>query len=157
MSVVLYRIDDRLIHGQVMTAWTKVYSTTRIFVVDDETAANKFLCDVMNMAIPDDYQVSIYKVVDAVQAIKNDPPNVRTLVLAKSTEAMLQLAEAGVGMKELNVGNIGSGPGRKAIMRSTQLSRQEFDQLTKIQDLGVRVYLQVFPDAKSLEFSKCTY
>ena len=38
MSVVFYRIDDRLIHGQVMTGWSKVYQATRIFVVDDKTA-----------------------------------------------------------------------------------------------------------------------
>ena len=157
MSIVLYRIDDRLIHGQVMTAWTKVYSTTRIFVVDDETASDKFLCDVFKMAIPEDYQVSIFKVEDAVQVIKDDPANVRTLVLAKSPKVMLQLVEAGVAMKELNVGNMGSCAGRKAVMRSTQLSREEYDQLKQLNNRGIRVYFQVFPDAKSVEFNKCNY
>ena len=47
MSVVFYRIDDRLIHGQVMTGWSKVYNAKRIIVVDDATAANSFLCQVM--------------------------------------------------------------------------------------------------------------
>ncbi len=157
MSIVLYRIDDRLIHGQVMTAWTKVFSTTRIFVVDDETASNKFLCDVFKMAVPEDYQVSILTVEDAIQKIKADPANARTLVLAKTPKVMLQLANAGVDMKKLNIGNIGACPGRKAVMRSTQLSREEYDQLKQLNDQGVRVYFQVFPDAKSVEFNKCNY
>ena len=52
MSVVFYRIDDRLIHGQVMTGWSKVYKANRIFVVDDKVAKDAFMCQVMKMAVP---------------------------------------------------------------------------------------------------------
>ena len=84
MSVVLYRIDDRLVHGQVMVAWSKIYQTTRIFVVDGETCKNPFLCDVMKMAMPSDYDVHIFNIADAVEKIKSDTSDKKTMVLAKS-------------------------------------------------------------------------
>ena len=93
MSVVFYRIDDRLIHGQVMTGWSKVYQATRIFVVDDKTAQDQFLCQVMKMAVPRDYDVHIYTVEQALEAIANDPPELRTIVLAKTPDVMQRLLE----------------------------------------------------------------
>lgn len=154
MSIVLYRIDDRLVHGQVMVAWSKIYQTTRIFVVDDETACDQFLCDVMKMAVPSDYDARIFNVQQAIERIKADPPDKKTMVLAKTPKTMLALLEGGVDIKELNVGNIGAGPGRKAVMRNIQLSQEEYATLQKIQDAGVRVYLQIFPDAKALNLDK---
>lgn len=73
MGVVLYRIDDRLIHGQVMTAWSKVYKSTNIICIDDETAKNEMLCSIMKMAVPSDYEVQILTMEDAIQAIKAEP------------------------------------------------------------------------------------
>ncbi len=154
MSVVLYRIDDRLVHGQVMMAWSKIYQSRRIFIVDDQTAADSFLCDVMKMAVPGDYDLHIYSTEKAVEAIQNDPPDKKTMVLAKTPQTMQALQQGGTGMKELNVGNIGAGPGRKAVMRNIQMSPKELDTLKEIQTAGVRVYLQIFPDAKAVDLDK---
>ncbi|MEL7609681.1 MAG: PTS sugar transporter subunit IIB [Bacillota bacterium] len=154
MSVIFYRIDDRLVHGQVMTSWTKVYGTNRIFVVDDATAGNSFLCEVMHMAAPREYDVHILKTADAIERIKNDPPDKKTMVLTKTPEVMLQLLEGGADMKELNVGGMGCAPGRRLVLRSIQISPSELETLKQIEAKGVRVYLQIFPDAKSIELSK---
>ena len=157
MGVVLYRIDDRLIHGQVMTAWSKVYKSTNIICVDDETARNEMLCSIMKMAVPSDYAVHILTTEDAIKEIKAEPESKRTIVLAKTPGTMLDLAKSGVGMKELNVGNIGQGPNRKPIMRSTQVSPSELDQLKELQKMGVKVYLQVFPDEKAVNLSDLNF
>lgn len=154
MSVVLYRIDDRLIHGQVMTAWTKVYNSTNILCADDETAKNEMICSIMKLAVPSDFQLEILTVNQAIDAIKALPENKRTIVLAKSPATMLALAEAEISMKELNVGNMGQGPGRKAVVRSTQVSPEELKQLQKIETLGIKVYFQSYPDGKSVNLNE---
>ncbi|MBU5435076.1 PTS sugar transporter subunit IIB [Pseudoflavonifractor sp. MSJ-37] len=154
MSVVFYRIDDRLIHGQVMTGWSKVYQATRIFVVDDNTAKDQFLCQVMKMAVPKDYDVSIFTVEQALEAIKNDPPELRTIVLAKTPEVMQKLLDGGVEMKELNLGGMGFVAGRKMILRNIQVSPAELDQLKAIAAKGVRVFCQIVPDGKCIEIDK---
>ena len=132
MSVVFYRIDDRLIHGQVMTGWSKVYQATRIFVVDDETAGDQFLCQVMKMAVPKDYDVHIYTVEQALEAIRNDPPELRTIVLSKTPDVMQKLLDGGAPIKELNLGGMGYVAGRKMILRNIQVSPEELEQLKAI-------------------------
>ena len=154
MSVVFYRIDDRLIHGQVMTGWSKVYQATRIFVVDDKTAQDQFLCQVMKMAVPRDYDVHIYTVEQALEAIANDPPELRTIVLAKTPDVMQRLLEGGAPMKELNLGGMGYVARRKMILRNIQVSPAELDQLQAIAAKGVRVFCQIVPDGKCIEIDK---
>ncbi|BFK88232.1 PTS sugar transporter subunit IIB [Pseudoflavonifractor sp. DSM 107456] len=154
MSVVFYRIDDRLIHGQVMTGWSKVYQATRIFVVDDKTAQDQFLCQVMKMAVPRDYDVHIYTVEQALEAIANDPPELRTIVLAKTPDVMQRLLEGGAPMKELNLGGMGYVAGRKMILRNIQVSPAELEQLQAIAAKGVRVFCQIVPDGKCIEIDK---
>lgn len=157
MKIVLWRIDDRLVHGQVMTAWSKVYKTTKILVIDDVTAKDSFLCQVMKLAVPGDYQVDIVSVDEAVKRIREDSGEKATMVLVKGPETIERLLEAGVTIPELNVGNMGAAPGRKAIMRSLQVTKEEFASLQAIREKGVRVYIQVFPDAKVVELDKIKY
>ncbi len=154
MSAVFFRIDDRLIHGQVMTGWSKIYNTTRIFVVDDKAAGDKFLCQVMQMSVPKDYDVSILSVEDAIPAILNDPPENRTMVLTKTPSVMQALLEGGVTMKELNLGGMGYLAGRKVVLRNIQVSPEELEQLRQIAAKGVRVFCQIVPDGKCIELEK---
>lgn len=157
MSVVLYRIDDRLIHGQVMTAWSKIYKTTRILVIDDETAQNDFLIQVLKMAAPSDYSIFVVSTDQAAEWIANDPPDKKTMALIKGPGPILKLLEAGVVIPELNVGNMGAAPGRRPIYKSTQTTQEEYNMLQTINDKGTRVYIQIFPDAKSVELSKTKF
>jgi len=154
MSIVLYRIDDRLVHGQVMTAWSKVYRSTRILIIDDATANDQFVCQVMKMAVPGDYQVDITGIEEGADKISNDPADKRTMVLVKGPAAILELLNRGITIKELNVGNMGAAPGRRAVMRSLQVTEEEFKTLQEIQSKGVRVYAQIYPDGKTVELNK---
>ncbi|MCD8249288.1 MAG: PTS sugar transporter subunit IIB [Lachnospiraceae bacterium] len=140
-----------------MTAWSKIYKTNRILVIDDETAGNDFLIQVMKMAAPSEYRVEIVTTEKAVEWIANDPPDKKTMVLVKGPETIRRLIELGVSVPELNVGNMGAAAGRKTVFRSLQLSKKEYDTLREIQEKGTRVYIQIFPDAKSVELDKIKY
>ena len=154
MSVVFYRIDDRLIHGQVMTGWSRTYKAQRIIVVDDATAANDFLCQVMAMSVPKGMEVLACSEQDGLQAILNDDPDKRTIVLTKTPAVMLSLLKGGAPMKELNVGGMGFLPGRKMVLRNIQISPEELGQLQEIAAAGVRVFCQIVPDGKMIELDK---
>jgi PTS system mannose-specific IIB component len=157
MSVALYRIDDRLVHGQMMVAWSKIYRSTRIFVIDDGTAKNPFVSNVMKMAMPSDYELHILSTAEAPKAIAEDPPDKKTMALVKGPKTILDLLEAGTAIKELNVGNIGAGKGRKPALKNIQLSPEEYDTLKAIQAKGVRVYFQIVPDSGAVELDKVNY
>lgn len=158
MSIALYRIDDRLVHGQVMTAWARIFSITKIIVVDDATAKNTFLCDVMKMAVPSGCSVQILTVADAVPVIHaSEKSDEKAIVLVKAPIALRTLIDQGIEIKEINVGNVGAGPGRKAVMRSTQLTKDEFDTLVGMSAQGIHIYFQMLPEAKSMELDKLKF
>jgi len=158
MSIALYRIDDRLVHGQVMTAWARIFSITKIIVVDDATAKNAFLCDVMKMAVPSGCSVQILSVADAVPVLQaSEKSDEKTIVLVKAPIALRALIDQGIVIKEINVGNVGAGPGRKAVMRSTQLTKDEFDTLVGMSAQGIHIYFQMLPEAKSMELDKLKF
>ena len=158
MSIALYRIDDRLVHGQVMTAWTRIFNITKIIVVDDATAKNAFLCDVMKMAVPSGCSVQILTVADAVSVVQaSAKSDEKAIVLVKAPIALRALIDQGIVIKEINVGNVGAGPGRKAVMRSTQLTKDEFDTLVGMSAQGIHIYFQMLPEAKSMELDKLKF
>ena len=158
MSIALYRIDDRLVHGQVMTAWARIFNITKIIVVDDATAKNTFLCDVMKMAVPSGCSVQILTVADAVSVVQaSAKSDEKAIVLVKAPITLRALIDQGVEIKEINVGNVGAGPGRKAVMRSTQLTKDEFDTLVGMSAQGIHIYFQMLPEAKSMELDKLKF
>jgi len=157
MSISLYRIDDRLVHGQVMTAWVRIYNITKIIVVDDLTTKNTFLCDVMKMAVPSGCNVQILTIAEAVPVIQASGANEKAIVLVKAPATLRALIDLGVVINEINVGNVGAGPGRKAVMRSTQLTKDEFDTLVGMSAKGIHIYFQMLPEAKSMELEKLKF
>jgi PTS system mannose-specific IIB component len=140
-----------------MVAWSKIYQSTRIFAIDDETAENPFLSDVMKMAMPGDYELLLLSVAEAPAEIAADPPDKKTMTLVKAPKTILSLLEAGVAIKEVNVGNIGAGKGRKPALKNIQLSPEEYETLKTIQSRGVRVYFQIFPDSSAVDLDKIKY
>src|SRR6516164_2804007 len=105
--ISLIRIDDRLIHGQVMAVWVRALNVTHILVIDDATAADAFTRQVMHLAMPHGMALTISTLGDAPRHLSGaakDPS--RTLVLLKSVAAAKQL-RAHFSYKELNVGGIG--------------------------------------------------
>lgn len=154
MSVLFYRIDDRLIHGQVMTGWSKLYRANRIIVIDNTTASNSFLCQVMKMSVPSGMDVKILNEEEGLEAVLNDEPGARTIVLTKTPAAMLKLVNGGAEMKELNLGGMGYLPGRKLILRNIQISPDELKELQEIEAKGVDVFCQIVHDGKRVELDK---
>ena len=105
MSVVMARIDNRLLHGIIVTQWAPVSGATRVMVIDDKVAGDEVLKSTMRMARPAGMAVSIISEETALKnfaAGKYDREKV--FVIAKEPETMLHLAESGVELPSLIVG-----------------------------------------------------
>lgn len=147
MNVVATRVDERLIHGQVMASWTKRLQLTRIVVVDDQIAKDDFMKTVLSMSAPAGMQIDILSVKDAATMVKSDTDSANTMLLFKRISAALELARELRGssyeMAELNLGNLGSVPGRVQVTKNIFLSEEERKQIRELQGLGVNVFLQM--------------
>ncbi len=153
MSIKMIRIDDRLIHGQVVAAWSKVLGIERILVIDDDTAKDIFLSDVMKMVAPSNVELVIItedKIADVVT--KFDQDNVNTFILAKYPYVMKKVFESEISFKELDLGGMCARPNRTKLYKQISASPEEVETLREIKNMGVKVYFRVTPDDKEIIF-----
>ena len=96
-KIVLSRIDDRLIHGQVMTAWVQHVGGNEIVIVDDKVAKDPFLSAVITGAVPKHLSaqaMTIDGAAEYLEKIKDEDKNI--IILAKGPKVFLDLIEKGV-------------------------------------------------------------
>jgi PTS system mannose-specific IIB component len=153
MSLRLVRIDDRLIHGQVIAVWLRALGGKRIVIVDDATARDEFLREVLTLAAPHGVQVEVHDVAaGAVRLMELAPSPEPVMVLARSPRTILALRQAGVPIEVVDLGGMGAGPGRKRIHRTISVSPDEIRDLQAIEKLGTRVEIQIVADDRPIPF-----
>lgn len=156
MNIVLYRVDERLVHGQIMASWAKYLSIKRIIIVDDQIAKDDFMKQVLTMAAPTGLVVEVLSVEQmAERTTEGVESGENVLVLFQRLSYALALVDTGAPMRELDIGNIGAGPSRKAISKNVFVSPAEKEMIRAMQTKGVHVYLQMlYSDAKTEASSK---
>lgn len=151
-NVVLARVDDRLIHGEVVTAWTPTMRANRIIIVDDEVAKDTFNVRVVKALAPAGTKVFVYDVEKASEKLMvQGLPDERLLVLAKTPVTFNRLIKNGVPLKEVNLGGAGIRGERKPFINNVSLDPQEVLACEEMQKTGCRVYYQLVPEQGVIE------
>lgn len=156
-KIVLARVDDRLIHGQVMTAWVKHTNGNKIVIVDDATYNDEFMQSILTMSVPSDITLKIYnmdKGLSELSKITNDGKDDRIIVLVKTPDVIEFLIDGGVEIKELIIGGMGSKAGRKVLYKNISASQQEREVLRSIKDKNVEVKIHIIPAQKPISVEK---
>ena len=150
MSVVLYRIDDRLIHGQVVVGWGQPLDIGFIVLVDDEVAGSEWEQELYRMGVPPEMDVYFHSANDAPGALggyRTDPrPGI---LLTGDISTMRHLVDAG-GISEVNVGGIHFRTGRVQRLRYVFLAPDEEEALRALAARGTRVSAQDVPGARPI-------
>ena len=143
------RVDDRLIHGQVVTQWDKVFKAQKIVVIDDTVAKDKMQKNILKFAAPSDIKVSILSVEKAAEVWeKNKFGNLSVFVLFKDVKQIAKLKEKGVSFDEITLGNMSIVNGRKQIYKSTGFTEEEAQVLFDLQKDGMHIFFQTQPTDK---------
>lgn len=153
-NIALVRIDDRLIHGQVMTQWVRTKYFNTILIVDDATAKDDFLSMVATMAVPKEFKGIVHTVDDAAKYLMGEAKDEVVLVLVKCVQTIDRLVEKGVQINELNVGGIGMKPGRTTIYRNIAINQEEKDVFKKLISNGMKVTVQIVPNDTATDIEK---
>ncbi|MBO0409792.1 PTS sugar transporter subunit IIB [Enterococcus hulanensis] len=148
-EIVLARIDDRLIHGQVMTAWLQFTGGNHIVIVDDATAGDEFTKSIMSMAVPSGIKLSILGIDDGAALLANVPDGHKIIVLAKEPQTYLSLIEKGVKFEEIIIGGMGARKDRKTFHKNISASEEEKEAFRKIVGNDVKMKIHVIPDQGS--------
>ena len=150
----LVRIDDRLIHGQVITVWIKHLRFTRILILDDDVAADLFLQQVLRLAAPPDLRVEVFSIAEGIWLLGQDALSRKsTMILLKTPLAARRLFDEGLPYSALNIGGIGHKPGRKNIFKNISASQEEIAILKYLLGKGVKITLLTVPGEQSQDFA----
>lgn len=151
-NVVLARVDDRLIHGEVVSVWTPSLSVNRIIIADDGVAADVFNKRVLKALAPDGVKVNVYTVEDASEKLKGEPkPGEKIMVLAKTPVTFQRMVESGVAIKEVNLGGMGLRDERKTFIKNVACDAKEIAAIKELASKNVRVYYQLVPEQQIIE------
>ena len=149
MGVELYRIDDRLIHGQVVVGWGKPLDVGFIVLVDDEVAVSEWEQELYRMGVPPDMDVYFESVDSAARALAGYQCDARPgILLTGDIATMRRLVEATHGIKAVNLGGIHHRPGRLERLRYVFVTPDEETALRELAGDGVEVTAQDVPAAR---------
>ena len=150
MTVELFRIDDRLIHGQVVVGWGQPLDIGFIVLVDDTVAASDWEQELYRMGVPPEMDVYFHSAADAIIAMpKYLAESRRGILLTGDIATMRRLVDGGV-VDTVNLGGIHSKPGRVQRLRYVFLSPDEEAQLRALSAQGVKVSAQDVPGGESV-------
>jgi len=144
---IFIRIDDRFIHGQVTTAWTKKLGVNAIWVVNDKIASNPALKQLQVMLAPPGIAVEVLKVEEAATKIKNVNNNLKILMLFENPIDVLDFIEkSGVKVDWILLGQMGYRAGRVKVEKTFDIGPEDHKALIKLLDMGIKLYYQQLPD-----------
>lgn len=154
MGIVLARIDDRLIHGQVMTSWLNYTGAGKIVVIDDATAKDSFLSMIIKTLVPANIKTEVTTLEKSVEVVAALPKNEKVILLSKTPEAYVKLVKNGITLEKINIGGMGARPGRKTLYRNISASEEEMNQLKELTELGLVVEIQMVAEDTAINVKK---
>lgn len=157
MSIALYRIDDRLIHGQVVVGWGKPLNARFIVLVDDAVRASAWEQELYRMGVPADIEVVFASTAEAAERLPEWERDPRVGILVSGgIETLAALSDSGRRVRRVNVGGLHHGPGRSERLRYVYLSDAEAAQLRALAAQGVDVTAQDVPTAPPVPLKNFT-
>jgi D-glucosaminate PTS system EIIB component len=152
MSIVLCRVDDRLVHGQVVIGWGRPLDLQRIVLVDDVVRQSEWEQELYRMAAPPEVAVDFLSAAEAADRLDAlDSSRERVLVLVGTIATAAELFHRAPGsLHKLNLGGIHSGDGRRERLRYLYLSDDEFALLMGLVREGLEISAQDVPTSRPI-------
>ncbi len=150
MGIVISRIDDRLIHGQVATSWIRRLNIEVVVVVDDDIASNAVQISILKVSAPAEvkvYALSTDKFIEKYK--KGILDNYKVMLVFENVYAPLKLVKNNIPIHSLNLGGIRYKDGRKQFAKSISLNEDEVSIIKELLALGVEIeHRQLSTDTK---------
>jgi len=150
MPIVLCRVDDRLVHGQVVIGWGRPLDLQRIVLVDDEVSASDWEQELYRMAAPPEIKVEFASAAEAAPRLADwEAGRERVLILVGAITTAADLMRRAPGtLQRLNLGGIHAGAGRRERLRYLYLSEEELAMLQRLAREGTEVTAQDVPTSR---------
>lgn len=151
-NILLTRIDNRLVHGQVGVVWTKTIGANLIVVADDIAAEDYLQQNLMSVtAKSSGAGIRFFSLRETAAIIVNAAPEQKIFIVCRTPKDARALVEAGVSLKNVNVGNMHFSEGKRALTKKVYVNDKDMDDLKFLSSKGINVYIQDVPgDSKTV-------
>jgi PTS system N-acetylgalactosamine-specific IIB component len=154
MPIVLTRIDNRLIHGQVAVSWCSEVGANLIVVVDDKVAKDKTQQMLLDMAAPYGVSTRYFSIEEAVKKLPYAGSDQKIFLVVREVEVILKLIEGGIPIKEVNVGNMHFKEGKKQISSAISVDEEDVNVFKKLSQLGIKCEAKRVPTENGIDIKK---
>ncbi|OJG18115.1 PTS mannose transporter subunit IIAB [Enterococcus canis] len=147
IKIVLARVDSRLLHGQVATAWTKSVNPSRIIVVSDAVAKDDLRKKLIEQAAPPGVKANVIPVEKMIE-ISKDPRfgDTKALLLFENPQDVLRAVDGGVDIKEVNVGSMAHSVGKVVVSKVLSMGQDDVATFEKLKDDGITFDVRKVPN-----------
>ena len=151
-NIVLTRVDNRLIHGQVATNWLKTYNANLCIVADDEVAEDTMQQTLLKLAAGN-MQIRFFTIQKTIDIIYKANPSQKIAIICRTPIHVAKLVAGNVPITTVNIGNMHDGEGKKKLQRTVYADSEEITAMKELIDKGVTVEYRMLPKDHSIDMA----
>ena len=152
-NILLTRVDNRLVHGQVGVTWVKSLGANLIVVVDDVAANNTIEQQLMEVvAKSSGVGIRFFTIDHTIEIIHKASPNQKIFIVCKTPETVKKLVDGGAPITEVNIGNMHFSDGKEQISKKVYVDNNDKENIKYLESKGIDVYIQDVPGDKKTKF-----
>lgn len=149
--IVLSRIDERLIHGQVGVQWVGFVSANLVLVANDEVAKDPLQQNLMEMVLAEGIAVRFWTIQKVIDSIHLASPQQKILLVCNCPADFVNLIEGGVDIRRINVGNMHYAAGKRQIYKTVSVDEADIAAFNSLKNRGVACYIQGVPTEPEID------
>ncbi|MCF0105516.1 MAG: PTS sugar transporter subunit IIB [Holdemanella sp.] len=153
-NIVLTRIDNRLIHGQVATQWCGSVGANLLLVANDDVANDPFRQGLLKMAAPGYAQTRFFSIEKTCAIISKASDRQMIAIICETPQDVLKLVEGGVPIKKVNIGNMHMAEGKRQVATTVAVDDDDVAAFRKLQALGVELEIRRVPTLAAEDVEK---
>jgi mannose/fructose/N-acetylgalactosamine-specific phosphotransferase system component IIB len=148
------RLDDRLIHGQIINNWCTSEDITEIIVINKDVANNDMRKTMIEMSVPEEINILFCDVSDALEIYEEECKYENLMMVFGNPFEILEFIENGGKIESINIGGMSFKKGRKRLSTAVYMNDEEIEVLKKIAEKNIKLEIRILPTDRSIDFLK---
>ena len=146
MTIKIVRIDDRLIHGQIVQGWLKTIDVDKILIVSDEVANDEMQKILLCMAVPSSVKLVIKNIKDSSYEIANEVyEKDKLMILFSNPQDIVRMIDNGIKFQSVNIGGMHYAHGKKQLLTNLSVDKNDVVAFLKLIENGIELETRALP------------
>lgn len=150
----ILRIDDRLIHGQVVAGWARPLGIEELIIASDKISNDEWVCNAYRLAVPENISFHCYDITGCVQYLKDGGDKKRIMVVVEKPIDAYNLVKNDLKVNEIYIGGLGYREGARSIVPYIYLTSEDIEFLVKIHEMGIKIIGKQLPNSQPIDVMK---